>query len=118
MFNKSYALLDAPDLGTNFFELVRGIGPALWVFQQWPEMSIMNRLPQWMLKKMSPPLAHILDLQEVCLSPQPQSSRISPRDPFSDGNYSKPNNRSSPLKPISTPAESARTLAKQSSTNC
>jgi cytochrome P450 len=64
MFNKSYALLDAPDLGTNFFELVRGIGPALWVFQQWPEMSIMNRLPQWMLKKMSPPLAHILDLQE------------------------------------------------------
>ncbi|RYN45562.1 hypothetical protein AA0114_g8885 [Alternaria tenuissima] len=64
MFNKSYALLDAPDLGTHFFELVRGIGPALWVFQQWPELSIMNRLPQWMLRKMSPPLAHILDLQE------------------------------------------------------
>lgn len=65
MFNKCYDLLDAPDLGTNFFELVRGIGPALWVFQQWPELSIMNRLPPWMLKKMSPPLAQILNLQEV-----------------------------------------------------
>ncbi|CAN9394820.1 unnamed protein product [Alternaria alternata] len=54
----------ADKLCTHFFELVRGIGPALWVFQQWPELSIMNRLPQWMLKKMSPPLAHILDLQE------------------------------------------------------
>jgi hypothetical protein len=69
MFNKCYDLLDAPDLGTNFFELVRGIGPALWVFQQWPELSIMNGLPPWMLKKMSPPLAQILNLQEVCLPP-------------------------------------------------
>lgn len=65
MFNKCYDLLDAADLGTQFFELVRGIGPALWVFQQWPELSIMNGLPTWMLKKMSPPLAQILNLQEV-----------------------------------------------------
>lgn len=74
MFNKCYDLLDAPDLGTHFFELVRGIGPALWVFQQYPELSIMNRLPTWMLKTMSPPLAQILKLQEVCLSPQPQTA--------------------------------------------
>jgi hypothetical protein len=118
MFNKSYALLDAPDLGTHFFELVRGIGPALWVFQQWPELSIMNRLPQWMLRKMSPPLAHILDLQEVCLFLKPHSPRISPEDPSSDRDYSKPNNKSSSPKPISTPAESAKTLAKQFSTKC
>jgi hypothetical protein len=118
MFNKSYALLNAPDLGNHFLKLVRGIGPALWVFHQWPELSIMNRLPQWMLQKMSPPLAQILDLQEVCLSPKPHSSRISPRYPFSDGNYSKPNNKSSSPKPISRPAKSARTPAKQSSTNC
>ncbi|KAH7347993.1 cytochrome P450 monooxygenase-like protein [Pyrenochaeta sp. MPI-SDFR-AT-0127] len=64
MFNKCYDLLDARDLGTHFFELVRGIGPALWVFQQCPELSIMNRLPTWMLKTMSPPLAQILNLQE------------------------------------------------------
>lgn len=67
MFNKCYDLLDAPDLGKNFFEMVRGIGPALWVFQQWPELSIMNGLPPLILRKMSPPLAQILDLQEVCL---------------------------------------------------
>lgn len=118
MFNKSYALLDAPDLGTHFFELVRGIGPALWVFQQWPELSIMNRLPQWMLRKMSPPLAHILDLQEVCLFLKPHSPRISPEDPSSDRDYSKPNNKSWSLKLISTPAESAKTPAKQFSTKC
>jgi hypothetical protein len=118
MFNKSYALLDAPDLGTHFFELVRGIGPALWVFQQWPELSIMNRLPQWMLRKMSPPLAHILDLQEVCLSFNSHSLRTSPEDPSSDRDHSKPNNKSWSPKPISTPAESAKTPAKQFSTNC
>lgn len=68
-FNHCYDLLDSPDLGKKFFELVRGIGPALWVFQQWPELSIMNGLPTWMLKKMSPPLAQILNLQAVCLYP-------------------------------------------------
>jgi hypothetical protein len=118
MFNKCYDLLDAADLGTNFFELVRGIGPALWVFQQWPELSIMNRLPLWVLKKMSPPLAQILNLQEVCLPPNRAPPKSLPRVPFADENYSTPNNKSSSSKPILMPAESIKTSAQQSSTNC
>jgi len=64
-FNKCYNLLDAPDLGRQFFLMVRGIGPALWIFQQFPWLSVMNNLPPWMLMKMSPPLAQVLTLQEV-----------------------------------------------------
>ena len=64
-FNQCYDLLDSPDVGRHFFKMVRGIGSALWVFQQWPELLIMNKLPPWMLKKMSPPLAQILNLQAV-----------------------------------------------------
>ena len=118
MFNKCYDLLDAPDLGTNFFELVRGIGPALWVFQQWPELSIMNGLPSWMLKKMSPPLAQILNLQEVCLPQNRTPPKSLPKVPFANVNYSTPNNKSSSSKPISTPVESIKTPAQQSFTNC
>lgn len=44
-FNKCYNLLDSPDLGRKFFLMVRGIGPALWIFQQWPELSVMKMLP-------------------------------------------------------------------------
>jgi len=77
-FNNCYDLLDSPDLGKYFFEMVRGIGAALWVFQQWPELLIMNRLPPWMLKKMSPPLAQILNLQAVRPPPSiPQHPLIS-----------------------------------------
>jgi hypothetical protein len=118
MFSKCYDLLDAPDLGTNFFELVRGIGPALWVFQQWPELRIMNGLPPWMLKKMSPPLAQILNLQEVCLPPNRTPPKSLPMVPFADENYSTPNNKSSSPKPISRPAGSTIKRAQQSSTNC
>jgi cytochrome P450 len=38
-FNQSYALLDSPDLGANFFAMVRGIGPAMWFFQQFPPLK-------------------------------------------------------------------------------
>jgi hypothetical protein len=118
MFNNCYDLLDAPDLGTNFFELVRGIGPALWVFQQWPELSIMNGLPQWMLKKMSPPLAQILNLQEVYLSQTTLLPYLSSTVSYADKNYSTPNSKSSSSKPISTPAESTKPPASQSSMSC
>jgi len=30
-FNKCYDLLDEPDLGLNFFAMVQGIGPAMWI---------------------------------------------------------------------------------------
>lgn len=64
-FNKCYDLLDKPDLGRHFFLMVRGIGPSLWVYQQWPQLQIANNLPPSVLKKMSPELAQVLTLQEV-----------------------------------------------------
>ena len=66
-FNKCYDLLDEPDLGRHFFLMVRGIGPSLWVYQQWPELQIANNLPTSVLKKMSPELAQVLTLQKVRL---------------------------------------------------
>lgn len=112
MFNKCYDLLDAPDLGTHFFELVRGIGPALWVFQQWPELSIMNNLPTWMLKKMSPPLAQILNLQEVCLA------NFTYVTPLLMRYCSTPNRKFLSLKLISTLTALARMLVERSFMNC
>lgn len=35
-FDKSYNLLDTPDFGAYFFRMVRGVGPALYIFQQFP----------------------------------------------------------------------------------
>lgn len=64
-FNKCYDLLDEPDLGRHFFLMVRGIGPSLWVYRQWPELQIANSLPPGILKWMSPELAQVLNLQEV-----------------------------------------------------
>ena len=118
MFNKCYNLLGTPDLGANFFELVRGIGPALWVFQQWPELSLMNGLPPWILKRMSPPLAQILNLQEVHLPSTALLPNLCLRFNLLTRIYSTPNNKSSSPKPISTPVESTKTPAQQSSTNC
>lgn len=37
-FDKSYDLLDSPDLGAHFFRMVRGLGPAMYFFQQFPLM--------------------------------------------------------------------------------
>jgi hypothetical protein len=67
-FNKCYNLLDSPDLGRQFFLMAQGISPTLWIFQQWPELSVVKFLLPWLLKKMSPPLGHVLTLQEVLWS--------------------------------------------------
>jgi hypothetical protein len=64
-FNKCYNLLDSPDLGRNFFLMVRRIGSALWIFQQWPELQVAKMIPPLILKKMGPPLGQVLNLQEV-----------------------------------------------------
>jgi hypothetical protein len=61
-FNKCYNLLGSPDFGRQFFLMVQGVGPALWIFQQWPELSVMKFLPPWLLKEMSPPLGQVLTL--------------------------------------------------------
>jgi hypothetical protein len=64
-FDRCYNLLDSPDLGVHFFTMIRRTGPSFWILQQWPELQVLKMVPPWILKKMSPPLAHVLTLQEV-----------------------------------------------------
>jgi hypothetical protein len=65
-FSNSYNLLDEPDLGLNFFAMVQGIGPTMWVFQQWPWLQkIALSIPKPIASMMSEPLAQVIKLQEV-----------------------------------------------------
>jgi hypothetical protein len=65
-FNHCYNLLDRPDLGLDFFAMVQGIGPMMWVFQQWPMLQRLTlAIPPSIAKRMSPSLKQVLTLQEV-----------------------------------------------------
>lgn len=64
-FGRSYDLLDSPDLGATFFKLTRGLGPSIWMFQQFPALLISNRLPSWILEKLDESVAQIVKLKEV-----------------------------------------------------
>lgn len=69
-FGESYHLLDTADLGRGFFEMVNGIGPTMWVFQQWPSLQKLSlSMPSAVAKIMSKSLKHVLNLQEVWLIP-------------------------------------------------
>ena len=65
-FSQSYDLLDRDDFGREFFAMVAGIGPAMWVFQQWPILQqLALSLPPAVAKRLSKPLKQVLNLQEV-----------------------------------------------------
>jgi cytochrome P450 len=65
-FGESYELLARDDLGREFFEMVVGIGPTWWFFQQWPAMQTLAlSLPTAVAKAMSKPLKQVLTLLEV-----------------------------------------------------
>jgi hypothetical protein len=64
-FGKSYQLLDSSDLGANFFKLIRGLGPSLWMFQQFPVLLISSRLPSWILEKLDDSISQIVKMKEV-----------------------------------------------------
>lgn len=67
-FGESYHLLDTADLGRGFFEMVNGIGPTMWVFQQWPFLQKLSLcMPSAVAKMVSKSLKHVLNLQEVWL---------------------------------------------------
>lgn len=65
-FGESYHLLDTADMGREFFEMVNGIGPTMWIFQQWPALQkLALSMPSAAAKMMSKSLKHVLNLQEV-----------------------------------------------------
>lgn len=67
-FDKCYNFLDEPDIGATFFAMARGIGPALWVFQQFPSFqSLALKTPPWMAPYLSKPLGYVTGMQMECV---------------------------------------------------
>lgn len=67
-FNKSYHFLDKEDLGAYFFRMSHGIGPALWIFQQFPSFQAAAlKTPPWLTPYLSRPLEHVTSMQQECL---------------------------------------------------
>ena len=65
-FGKSYDLLDQPDLGLRFFTLVHKIGPAAWVFRQWPWLKpLAMMVPKPIMKISNEPIGQVRDMQTV-----------------------------------------------------
>lgn len=67
-FADCYDLLDQDDIGAKLFEMTRGIGPALWTFQQFPAMQrLALKIPPWLAPKLSQPLGYVTGLQTECV---------------------------------------------------
>ena len=67
-FDKCYDFLDKDDIGATFFEMTRGIGPALWAFQQFPSFQSMAlKTPPWMAPYLSKPLGYVTGMQMECV---------------------------------------------------
>lgn len=63
-FDKSYELLDSPDLGHHFFKMMRGLGPAFYFFQQFPLLRhIVLKLPPVVTYHMGGSMKQVTNLQ-------------------------------------------------------
>jgi cytochrome P450 len=69
-FDRSYALLDTPDLGAHFFAMVRGIGPAMWFFQQFPPLrDVALTIPLGVMERyMGPAMRQVATLQREAVA--------------------------------------------------
>ncbi|KAL8839813.1 MAG: hypothetical protein Q9176_004216 [Flavoplaca citrina] len=66
-FGESYRLLDQPDLGLQFFTLVQRLGPAAWLFRQWPWVKpVVMMMPKKVVYFLSEPMGFVRDLQSHC----------------------------------------------------
>ncbi|CBX95728.1 hypothetical protein IAQ61_004561 [Plenodomus lingam] len=66
-FGSCYDLLKEPDLGLKFFTLVHKIGPAAWIFRQWPWLkSVAMSIPESIIKLISEPIGQVRDMQNHC----------------------------------------------------
>lgn len=65
-FAQCYDLLDRADLGQSFFEMIQGLGPTMWIFQQWPGLrKFALGLPPAIASAMSAPIGQVLNLTAV-----------------------------------------------------
>jgi cytochrome P450 len=68
-FGDCYDFLDKDDTGAHFFEMARGIGPALYVFQQFPSLQALAlKTPPWLAPWLSAPLGYVTALQVECVA--------------------------------------------------
>ncbi|KAL8963291.1 MAG: hypothetical protein Q9193_000431 [Seirophora villosa] len=68
-FGESYRLLDQPDLGFEFFDLVQRLGPAAWIFRQWPWLKpIVMMTPKNLVSYANKPLGFVRGLQDLLVS--------------------------------------------------
>jgi cytochrome P450 len=64
-FDKSYNLLDTADLGAEFFRMVRGLGPAMWFFQNFPAIrDLVLKIPPSVQLYMGGALKQVTTLQQ------------------------------------------------------
>lgn len=65
-FAQCYNLLDRVDLGQSFFKMIQDLGPAMWIFQQWPGLqNIALGLPPVIASAMSAPIGQVVNLTAV-----------------------------------------------------
>ena len=68
-FNKCYDFLEKDDLGAYFFRMVRGVGPALWAFQQFPSLQAAAlKMPPWLAPYLSEALGAVMGMQQECVN--------------------------------------------------
>jgi len=69
-FGESYKLLDAPDFGKEFFDIIRGFGPATLFFQTFPiARYVALRVPSWLGMLFKKPWRKMLQHRQVCILP-------------------------------------------------
>lgn len=67
-FGTCYNFLDKNDTGAKFFEMARGIGPALYAFQQLPSLQrLALKIPPWLAPLLSRPLGYVTSMQAECI---------------------------------------------------
>lgn len=68
-FGDCYDFLEKNDTGAYFFEMARGIGPALYVFQQFPSLqNLALKTPPWLAPWLSRPLGYVTAMQVECVA--------------------------------------------------
>ncbi|KAI1810301.1 cytochrome P450 monooxygenase-like protein [Poronia punctata] len=66
-FGQCYDLLKQSDLGLRFFTLMHKIGPAAWIFRQWPWIKpITMSIPGPIVKHISEPISEVRAMQQHC----------------------------------------------------
>ena len=65
-FGNSYGFLGKKNFGAEFFDMIRGFGPAFWFFQQFPAIQGLSlSTPFWLAKLTSEPLTRMMLHREV-----------------------------------------------------